>query len=61
MLNTNKELQIIQQVIDNAVKAGIFQNLESAAVVWKAWGTVKYIVEQSETQKNGDANSIGNS
>ena len=41
------DLQIIEQVLNQAVKAGIFANLDSAAAVWRAWGTIKYQIEQA--------------
>ena len=57
-MNQPTDQQIIQQVIDQAVKAGIFSNLESAAVVWRAWGTIKYKLEQLENeQRNTSTNS----
>jgi hypothetical protein len=57
-MNQANDQQIIQQVIDQAVKAGIFQNIDSAAVVWRAWGTIKYKLEQLENeQRNNSTNS----
>ena len=44
--------QIIEQVLNQAVKAGIFNNLETVAVVWRAWNTIKYKLEQSDDQRN---------
>jgi hypothetical protein len=57
-MNQPTDQQIIQQVIDQAVKAGIFQNIDSVAVVWRAWGTIKYKLEQLENeQRNISTNS----
>jgi len=41
------DIEIIQQVLNQAVKAGIFNNLESVAVVWRSWGTIKYQLEEN--------------
>lgn len=46
------ELQIIQQVLDQAIQRGVIANLESAAAVWQAWGTIKYKVEEANEQRN---------
>jgi hypothetical protein len=52
------ELQIIQQVLDQAIQRGVIANLESAAAVWQAWGTIKYKLEQLENeQRNSSTNS----
>ncbi len=40
------EVELIQQVLDQAVKSGLIANLESAAAVWQAWGTIKYKLER---------------
>lgn len=50
--------QIIEQVLNQAVKSGIFSNLESVAVVWRAWGTIKYKLEQNDQdgKASGDNN-----
>ena len=45
-MNQSNDLQIIEQVLNQAVKAGIFANLDSVAAVWRAWGTIKYKIEQ---------------
>ena len=47
-MNQSNDLQIIEQVLNQAIKAGIFANLDSAAVVWRAWGTIKYKLEQAD-------------
>ena len=52
-MNQPNDQQIIEQVLNQAVKAGIFNNLESVAVVWRSWGTIKYKLEQAE--ENGKA------
>jgi len=50
-MNQPTDQQIIEQVLNQAVKSGVFANLESAAAVWRAWGTIKYKIEQSEDGK----------
>ena len=42
-----QDVDLIQQVLDQAVKSGLIGNLESAAAVWRAWGTIKYQIEQA--------------
>ena len=50
--------QLIEQVLNQAVKAGLFANLDSVAAIWRAWGTIKYKLEQLENeQRNTDTNS----
>jgi hypothetical protein len=51
------EVEIIQQVLDQAIQRGVIANLESAAAVWQAWGTIKYKVEEANEQRNTDTNS----
>jgi len=46
-MTNEQDVAIIQQVLDQAVKSGIIANLESAAAVWRAWGTIKYQLEQN--------------
>jgi len=46
-MNQPTDKQIIEQVLNQAVKAGIFNNLDSVAVVWRAWGTIKYQLEEN--------------
>lgn len=49
MTNTiENDIQLIQQVLDQAVKSGLIANLESAAAVWRSWGTLKYKLEQAD-------------
>ena len=43
-----QDIELIQQVLDQAVKSGLIANLDSAAVVWRAWGTIKYKLEQAD-------------
>ena len=57
-MNQPNDQQIIEQVLNQAVKAGIFNNLESVAVVWRSWGTIKYKLEQ--TEENGKAPNDNN-
>ena len=47
-MNQSNDIQIIEQVLNQAVKAGIFANLDSVAAVWRAWGTLKYKLEQAD-------------
>ena len=47
-MNQSNDLQIIEQVLNQAVKSGIFANLDSVAAVWRAWGTIKYKIEQAD-------------
>jgi hypothetical protein len=46
-MNQPNDQQIIEQVLNQAVKACIFNNLDSVAVVWRAWGTIKYQIEEN--------------
>ena len=41
-----QDIQLIQQVLDQAVKAGLIGNLESAAAVFQAWNGIKYKLER---------------
>jgi len=43
-----QDIELIQQVLDQAVKSGMIANLESAVAVWRAWGTIKYKLEQAD-------------
>ena len=56
-MNQSNDLQIIEQVLNQAIKAGIFANLDSAAVVWRAWGTIKYKLEQADGDNSANTNS----
>lgn len=51
------EVELIQQVLDQAIQRGIIANLESAAAVWQAWGTIKYKIAEADEQRNTSANS----
>lgn len=51
------EVELIQQVLDQAVKSGLIANLESAAAVWQAWGTIKYKVSEADADRNTTTNS----
>ena len=53
-MQQSNDLQIIEQVLNQAIKAGIFANLDSAAVVWRAWGTIKYQIEKANGNSNSD-------
>lgn len=41
-----QDIQLIQQVLDQAIKAGLIGNLESAAAVYQAWNGIKYKLER---------------
>lgn len=49
MMNKEQALQVIKQTLDLAVKAGIPQNLEQAALVAQAWSV---IIKQLENDKS---------
>ena len=49
--------QLIEQVLNQAVKGGLFANLESVAVIWRAWNTIKYKLEQQDAGTNDHNNS----
>lgn len=51
-----KDIELIQQVLDQAIKSGIIANLDSAAAVWRAWGTIKYKIEQTDGETPGNDN-----
>ena len=55
-MKQQNDLEIIEQVLNQAVKAGIFANLDSAAVVWRAWGTIKYKIEQIDGKTDTNDN-----
>lgn len=57
-MTNEQDVTLIQQVLDQAVKSGLIANLESAAAVWRAWGTIKYQLEQAID--NGKAPSHDN-
>jgi hypothetical protein len=52
-----KDIELIQQVLDQAVKSGMIANLESAVAVWQAWGSIKYKVEQADGADSTNTNS----
>jgi len=56
-MQQSNDLQIIEQVLNQAIKAGIFANLDSAAVVWRAWGTIKYQIEQANGSSSNNTAS----
>lgn len=55
-MTNEQDIEIIQQVLDQAVKSGLIGNLESAAAVWRAWGTIKYKVEQTDGKTDTNDN-----
>lgn len=50
-MNTQNEQQVIEQVLNQAVKEGVMPNLESAAIVFKAWLTIKQVLEEKGKEK----------
>jgi len=51
-----QDIQLIQQVLDQAVKAGLIGNLESAAAVFQAWNGIKYKLERDGHTDNSSSN-----
>ena len=50
-----KDLQILKQIIDQAVKAGIFQNIDSVGVAIRAWENVRSSIHELENIKKSKA------
>jgi phage baseplate assembly protein W len=50
-----KDLQIIKQIIDQAVKAGIFQNIDSVSVAIRAWENVRMAITELDNIKKSKA------
>lgn len=48
----DQSIIIIQQVIDQAVKAGLLPNIDTAAAVFNAWNDIKKIVENGKSNNN---------
>lgn len=46
-MTNEQDVTLIQRVLDEAVKGGLIANLESAAAVWRAWGSIKYQLEEN--------------
>ena len=51
-----ENIQLIQQVLDQAVKAGLIGNLDSAAAVYQAWNGIKYKLERDGHTSDTDGN-----
>ena len=51
-----QEVELIQQVIDQATKAGLFANIQSAAAVYQAWEGIKYKLERDGNTDSDTAN-----
>ena len=51
-----QDIQLIQQVLDQAIKAGLIGNLESAAAVFQAWNGIKYKLERDGHTSDTDGN-----
>lgn len=50
-MNKEQALQVIKQTLDLAIKAGIAQNLEQAALIAQAWTAIlKELKENAEKQ-----------
>ena len=48
MLDKDKSQQIIKTALDMAAKAGIFQNLDAAAMTAQAWHILTQILNKDE-------------
>ena len=49
MLDKDKAQQIIKTTLDMAAKAGIFQNLDAAAVTAQAWQIITQLLNKNES------------
>ena len=49
-METNKALELIKQVIDQAVKRGLFENVETTIAVGQAFETIVNEVRKDDTQ-----------
>ena len=47
-----KELQVIKQLIDLSIKKGVFENIESALVVYQALENLKKIMDERTGTNN---------
>lgn len=47
-----KELQVIKQLIDLSIKKGVFENIESALVVYQALENLKKIMDERTGNNN---------
>ena len=53
-----EKINLIQQVIDQACKAGLFQTIETAAAVNAAWNEILKNIKDNESGVNVYYNSI---
>ena len=51
-----QDIQLIQQVLDQAIKSGLIGNLDSAAAVYQAWNGIKYKLERDGHTSDTDGN-----
>ena len=51
-----ENVNLIQQVLDQAVKSGLIANLDSAAAVFQAWNGIKYKLERDGHTSDTDGN-----
>jgi hypothetical protein len=49
-MNKQKELELIKQVIDQAIKGGLFQNVETAIAVGEAFMDIVKELQKDESQ-----------
>ena len=50
-MNKQKELELIKQVIDQAIKGGLFQNVETAIAVGQAFDSIVKELQKDESQQ----------
>ena len=50
-METNKALELIKQVIDQAVKRGLFENVETTVAVAQAFSTIESEIKNNEQQQ----------
>lgn len=48
-METNKALELIKQVIDQAVKRGCFENVETTVAVAQAFKTIESEIKKDES------------
>ena len=56
-MQQSNEIEIIEEVLNQAVKAGLFANLESVTTVWKCWGYIKYKIECQDGSVNNSTDN----
>jgi len=47
-MDKQKALELIKQVIDQAIKGGLFQNVETAVAVAQAFATIESEIKKDE-------------